>query len=229
MSASTSHLLRGFQLVWIREWLIARSSKVDWLNAVIFFVMSLSIMPMTLDVQATNLALITPSLIWVVALLAIMLSSDLWFKLDYEQGYLHQWFTSPYPVFLLVLAKVISHWLFVGGGVVLATPLIAIMMGLSFEVSMMTLLTLLLGTLSISFVCALSAALTLGLRQAGMLLVVLSMPLNVPVIVFGAGTVTHFIQSASFSGGLFLLAAFAFATLTFMPFAIAAALRISLE
>ena len=225
----SNHYLRGFQLIWAREWVIACASKVDWFNAIIFFVMGLCILPITLDVEKVNLEYLAPSMIWVMGLLSIMLSSDLWFKVDFEQGFLRQWFNSPYPIFLLVIAKILSHWMFVGGGILLATPIIAIMMGLTFGQWMLVAATLLMGTLCMCFVCALSASLTLGLRQAGVLLVILSLPLNVPVIIFGTGIVNQYMQDLSVTGGFLLLAGVTCVTVTIMPFAIAAALRISIE
>ncbi len=220
---------KGFQLIWMREWTLARANKVDWFNALIFFVMCISILPITLDVQQLDLAHIAPSMIWIVTLLSFMLSADLWFKLDFEQGYLHQWLISPFPVFLLVIAKVFAHWFFVGGGILLATPFVAVTMNLSISEVGLILATLILGTLVMAFVCALGAALTLSLRQAGVLLVIISMPLNVPVIIYGTGLLNQFDQGLSLSGGFLILASIVCATITFMPFAIATALRISIE
>ncbi|MGH8355519.1 MAG: heme exporter protein CcmB, partial [Pseudomonas sp.] len=166
-------------------------------------------------------------LVWVAALLAVLLSLDGLFRSDFEDGSLEQWVLSPHPLPLLVLAKVLAHWLFSGLALVLLAPLLALMLGLPARCLPVLLLSLLLGTPVLSLLGAVGAALTVGLKRGGLLLALLILPLYIPVLILGSGALQAALQGLPAAGYLLWLASLTALAVTLTPFAIAAGLTIS--
>jgi heme exporter protein B len=176
-----------------------------------------------------TLRLMGPGVVWVAALLASMLSLGRLFSADYADGSLEQLVLAPQPLAVLVLGKVLAHWLVSGVPLVLMAPLLGVQYGLSAQALGILVLTLLLGTPVLSLIGAVGAALTLGLRGGGVLVSLLVLPLYIPVLIFGAGAVEAGVSGLGAQAHLSLLGAFLVPALVFAPWAAGWALRISLE
>lgn len=198
----------------------------ELLNPLLFFVLVASLFPLGVGPGPTILATIAPGVIWVAALLATLLSMERLFRSDFEDGALEQLLLSPYPLPLLVLAKVLAHWLVTGLPLLLVSPLLGLLLHLPAEAVRTLPLALLLGTPVLSLVGAIGVALTVGLRRGGVLLTLLVLPLYVPVLIFGTAAVAAAAAGLPVSGQLALLGALLALALSLAPFAAAAALRI---
>lgn len=212
-----------------RDLLIAARRRSDVLTTFFFFVIVVSLFPLGVGPEPDTLREIAPGVVWVAALLAAMLSLARMFGADYADGTLEQLVLTPQPLTLLVLSKVLAHWLTTGLPLVLMAPLMGLQFGLPGDALATLLVSLLIGTPALSLVGAVGAALTLGVRGGGALTAVLVLPLYVPVLVFGAGAVTASATGMGVAGHLSLLGAMSLAALVFAPWATAMALRISLE
>ncbi len=212
-----------------RDLLIALRRRSDAATTFFFFVIVVSLFPLGVGPQPDTLREIAPGVVWVAALLAAMLSLARLFATDYADGTLEQLVLTPQPLTLLVLSKVLAHWLTTGLPLVLIAPLMGLQFDLPGDALMILLASLLIGTPALSLIGAVGAALTLGVRGGGALIAVLVLPLYVPVLVFGAGAVTAAATGMNVAGHLSLLGAMSLAALVFAPWASAMALRISLE
>jgi heme exporter protein B len=212
-----------------RDLLIAARRKSDVLTTFFFFVIVVSLFPLGVGPQADTLREIAPGVVWVAALLAAMLSLARMFGSDYADGTLEQLVLTAQPLSLLVLAKVLAHWLTTGLPLMLISPLLGLQFNLPAGALATLTLSLLIGTPALSLIGAVGAALTLGVRGGGALTALLVLPLYVPVLVFGAGAVAASATGMSAAGHLSLLAAMSLAALVFAPWATALALRIALE
>jgi len=172
---------------------------------------------------------IAPGVIWVAALLATLLALDGLFKADFEDGSLEQLLLSPQPLSVMVLAKVLAHWLVTGLPLLCLSPLLAVVMQLPVRALPALLASLMLGTLTLSLIGAIGAALTVGLRRGGVLLALLVLPLFIPVLIFGSSSVLAAVSGFAIEAQLSLLGALFMLALVLSPVAIAAALRISSE
>ena len=229
VSGPTPSVLQGMRCVLVRDLRIALRRRADTLAALIFFVMVVSLFPLAIGPEAALLRTIAPGVVWVAALLASMLSLVRMFADDYQDGTLEQMLLSAHPLELLVLGKIAAHWL--GSGLLLAlmSPLLALQFDLSPAATGVLVTSLLLGTPVLSLIGAIGAALTVGLRGAGVLLSLLVLPLCIPVLIFGAGSVQAHNAGLDISGYFSLLGAFLALTLVGAPLAAAAALRIAIE
>ena len=212
-----------------RDLLIAGRRRSDVLTTFFFFVIVVSLFPLGIGPQPETLREIAPGVVWVAALLAAMLSLARMFGGDFADGTLEQLVLTPQPLTLLVLSKILAHWLTTGLPLVLIAPLLGLQFDLNGAALATLLVSLLIGTPALSLIGAVGAALTLGVRGGGALTALLVLPLFVPVLVFGAGAVTASATGVSSTGHLSLLAAMSLAALVFAPWATATALRISLE
>ncbi len=212
-----------------RDLLIAARRRSDVLTTFFFFVIVVSLFPLGVGPAPDTLREIAPGVVWVAALLAAMLSLARMFGADYADGTLEQLVLTPQPLTLLVLSKVLAHWLTTGLPLVLMAPLMGLQFDLPGDALVTMMVSLLIGTPALSLVGAVGAALTLGVRGGGALTAVLVLPLYVPVLVFGAGAVTASATGMGVAGHLSLLGAMSLAALVFAPWATAMALRISLE
>jgi heme exporter protein B len=212
-----------------RDLLLALRRRGDVATALLFFVIVASLFPLGIGAEPNLLRAIAPGVIWVAALLSSMLSLGRLFAADYEDGTLEQMALGAAPLGVVAAAKALAHWLVAGLPLVAIAPLIALQYDLAAELWGVLALSLLLGTPVLSLLGAVGAALTLGLRGGGVLLSLLVLPLYVPVLIMGAGAVE--MASAGLGGGgqLLLLGAMLLVAAAFAPWAISAALRISLE
>jgi heme exporter protein B len=212
-----------------RDLLLATRRRADVLTALVFFVIVVSLFPLGVGPEPNLLRTIAPGVIWVAALLASMLSLTRMFTADYADGTLEQMLLSAAPLGAIVAAKIVAHWLVTGLLVVLIAPLLALQFDLHQPLLGTLTLSLLLGTPVLSMIGAIGAALTLGLRGGGALLSLLVLPLYVPVLIIGAGSVDMAAAGLGTEAHFLLLAALLVVAAAFAPLAVAAALRISAE
>ncbi len=222
-------LLSAFFTILKRDLTLALRTRSEITNPLLFFIIVTSLFPLAVSPEEKVLQTLAPGVIWVAALLATMLSLDSIFRSDFEDGALEQLLLSPHPISLLVLGKVIAHWLVTGVPLIILAPLLGILLYLPSDAMPALLATLALGTPVLSLVGAIGVALTVGLRRGGVLLSLLVLPLYIPVLIFASNAIATAAADLSIRGQLFFLAALLALALTLAPFAIAAALRISLR
>jgi heme exporter protein B len=226
---STDSLTRAFALLLKRDLTLAMRHRAEMVNPLLFFILVTSLFPLGVGANPNLLQTIGPGVIWVAALLAALLSLDNIFRSDFEDGTLEQFLLSSHPVSILVLAKVTAHWLVTGLPLLLVSPLLGVLLGLTGDGIRILMLTLLLGTPVLSLLGAVGVALTVGLRKGGMILSLLVLPLYVPLLIFAAGAVDTASAGLPVSAHLLFISALLVLALSLSPPATAAALRISLS
>ena len=212
-----------------RDLLLAYRRRSDVLTTLFFFVIVVSLFPLGVGPEMKTLRLIAPGVVWVAALLASMLSLNRLFAADYQDGTLEQMLLAPQPLALIVLGKIIAHWLVSGLPLALMAPILGMQFDVPPEALGILFFALLLGTPILSLIGAIGAALTLGLRGGGVLLSLLVLPLYIPALIFGAGAVEAYIAGLSPEGHLSLLGALLILTGLTAPWVTAVALRIAME
>jgi len=218
-----------FLAVLRRDLRLALRRSGDLATVVLFFILTASLFPFGVGPDPNLLARMAPGIVWVTALLAVLLSLERIFLADYEDGSLELLRISPVSLELVVLAKITAHWLTTGLPLTAAAPILAILFNLPSEALPTLLLTLLIGTPTLSLVGAVGAALTLGARRGGVLIPLLVLPLNVPVLIFGTGAVDAAISGFPAQANLALLGAVGALMLFVGPVAAAAAVRQAVE
>ncbi|WP_439851857.1 heme exporter protein CcmB [Pseudomonas syringae] len=216
-----------FMLLMVREARLLARRPAELLNPLVFFALVIALFPLAIGPDAQLLQTLSPGLVWVAALLAVLLSLDGLFRSDFEDGSLEQWVLSPHPLALLVLSKVLAHWVFSGLALVLLSPVLALMLGLPVSCLPVLMLSLLLGTPVLSLMGAVGAALTVGLKRGGLLLALLILPLYIPVLILGSAALQAALQGMPATGYLLWLGSLTVLAITLTPFAIAAGLKIS--
>ena len=209
-----------------RDLLLVARQPAEMLNPLVFFVLVIALFPLGISPEAALLSQIAAGIIWVAAMLATLLSLELLFKLDHDDGSLEQLLLAPYPSWSVVLAKVFVHWLVSGLPLILMSPLIATMLFLPSQAVPTLMLSLLIGTPTLSLLGAIGAALVTGVRGGGMLLTLLILPLYVPVIIFGASSVAAAAQGMAVGGYMALLAAMLVFASMITPWAAGSALKL---
>jgi heme exporter protein B len=212
-----------------RDLLLAFRRRSDVLTTLFFFIMVCSLFPLGVGPEAALLRTMAPGIVWVAALLASMLALGRLFALDYADGTLEQMALSAEPLTLIVIGKVIAHWLVSGVPLVLLAPLLAVQFDLPAESIAVMFFSLLIGTPILSLIGAIGAALTLGVRGGGVLVALLVLPLYIPVLIFGAGAVGAEASGLGGSAHLLLLGGVLAGAAALAPWATAAALRIAFE
>ncbi len=216
-------------LVIRRDLLLAMRRRADVLTTLIFFVMVVSLFPLGVGPEPDMLRKMAGGVLWVAALLASMLSLPRMFSADHLDGTLEQMMLAPQSLTMMVLGKIIAHWMLSGLPLVLVAPVLGLQFDMPAEAIGVLMLALLLGTPVLSMIGAVGAALTLGLRGGGVLVSLLVLPLTIPVLIFGAGAVDAVSSGMDAAANLSLLGAFLLFALVFSPFVAAQALRISME
>ena len=219
----------AFRATLKRDLLIAFKRRNDLLNPVMFFLIVVSLFPLGVSPDPAELTRISAGVVWVSALLASMLSLDNLYRADYEDGSLEQLLLSPQPLYFLVLAKNIAHWLISGLPVVLMSPLLAYMLYLPADAYPVLVLSLLIGTPVLSLFGSIGVALTVGLGSRGLILAVIVLPLSTPVLIIGAKAVSDVMFGLPVGSHFALLGAILALALSIAPLASAAALRISVN
>jgi heme exporter protein B len=222
-------MLSGLVATAKRDLLLAWKRPGDVLNPLFFFAMVCTLFPLAVGPSAEQLEFSGPGVLWVAALLSTLLSLNALFLSDYEDGSLDQLLVSPQPLPVLVLGKTLAHWLTSGVPLVIVSPIMAITYRMPWEVVSVMMLTLLLGTMSLSLLGSIGAALTVGLHRGTALLSLLILPLAMPIMILGANAVSLAANNDVYTTGIWALSAYAIASLSLAPYATAAALRISSE
>ena len=212
-----------------RDLRLAFRHKSEIFNPLFFFVIVVTLFPLGISPEKQTLAEIGPGIIWVAALLSSMLSLESLFRSDFDDGTLELMLLSEAPLSIIVLAKILVHWLVTGFPIIIISPLLGTVMFLSNDAIITLMITLLLGTPILSLIGAIGMGLVVALKRGGMLLSLLVLPLYIPVLIFSSNAVGSSMAGLSISGQLYFLAAFMVFCLTLAPIATSAALRVSLE
>lgn len=213
----------------IRDLRLALRSGGGFGLGLAFFLILAVLVPLGVGAETATLGRIAPGILWVGALLACLLSLDRLFALDHEDGSLDLLATSPLPLEGVVAMKAIAHWLVTGLPLTLIAPVLGVLLNLAPAAYGWLVLSLLLGTPTLSMVGAFGAALTVGIRRGGLLLSLLVLPLYVPTLIFGAEVVRRGGDGMALGTPLALLAAISLGAVALLPFAAAAALRVNLR
>jgi len=222
-------LIRLLGLVIRRDLVLAMRRRADVLTTLVFFVMVVSLFPLGVGPEPDMLRKMAAGVVWVAALLASMLSLGRMFSADYLDGTLEQMMLAPQSLSVLVLGKILAHWMVSGLPLVLMAPVLGLQFDMPAQALWVLIAALLLGTPVLSMIGAVGAALTLGLRGGGVLVSLLVLPLCIPVLIFGAGAVEAAASGMNAGSQLSLLGALLVLALVFTPWVTAQALRISME
>lgn len=200
--------------------------------AIFFFLVVVAVVPLGIGPDRTLLSLVAPGMLWVALLLAALLTLDRLFQADYEDGSLDLLSTGPLPFELVAVAKALSHWLTTGLPLVVAAPVLGLLLNLPVAAFPALMLAMLVGTPALSFMGAIGAALTVGVRRGGLLASLLVLPFYIPVLIFGVGAADA--ASGGFEGeagfqSLMFLGAVTLASFVLGPIGAAAALRANLR
>ncbi|PKH24475.1 heme exporter protein CcmB [Enterobacterales bacterium CwR94] len=212
-----------------RELRMAFRRAGEMLNPLWFFLIVITLFPLGVGPEPQLLARIAPGIVWVAALLSSLLALERLFRDDLADGSLEQLLLLPTPLPLVVLGKVIAHWVVTGLPLLLLSPLVALLLSLNFASWQAMALTLLLGTPTLSLLGAIGMGLTVGLRRGGVLLSLLVLPLAIPVLIFATAAMDAAGMGLPIEGYLAILAAILVLSITLAPFATAAALRVTLN
>jgi heme exporter protein B len=212
-----------------RELTLAMRRRGDVLTVLFFFVIVASLFPLGVGPDPKLLRIMGGGVVWVAALLAAMLSLGRLFANDYADGTLEQLILTPTPAVVWIIGKILAHWLVSGVPLILMAPVLGVQFDLPAEALSVLMLSLLLGTPVLSVIGAIGAALTLGLRGGGVLISLLVLPLYIPVLIFGTGAVDGAMSGLGSTAQLSLLGSILILSFMLAPWAVAAALRISIE
>lgn len=212
-----------------RELVIAARRRVELTNPLFFFLMVVAMFPLGMGPDPERLTVLAPGIIWIVALLSTLLAADGLFRTDADDGCLEQLLLSPQSLYVGVLAKLGAHWLVTGLPLSLCAPLLGLMLQLPTTAMTALFASLFLGSIVLSFLAGIGAGLTVGLARGGVLVSLLILPLYVPVLIFGAGSVQAAAQGIPATTHLAILAAMLCLAVSLSPLAIAAGLRISMD
>jgi heme exporter protein B len=219
----------AFGLIVRRELCLSFRRPDQLAQPLVFFLIVTTLFPLGLSVQLSLLRDMAPGVLWVAALLSSLLSLDALFKSDADDGTLEQLALSGQGLNVIVVAKTFAHWLVTGAALVLISPIVGTALNIPGSAFATMMLSLGLGTLTLSWLGAIGAGLTVGLKRGNVLLSLIVLPLAMPLLIFGAGATDRAISGTSAAGALYFLAALCVFTCTLAPFAATAALRITLE
>ena len=223
-----SEYINIFNVILKRDLMLAFRDKTDFINSLIFFIIVITLFPLTFGTKSTIVNEIIPGMIWISALLATCLSLETIFRSDFEDGSIEQLTLSRYPLTLLVSAKIFAHWITFGMPLIIISLLMGILLSLSNEIIIALFITLILGTPILSLLGSVMVALTIGLR-GGMLLNLLILPLSMPVLIFSTVAIQNAALNQSIIAETYFLSGILVLAITLAPLATAAALRIRLS
>lgn len=223
-------MIKALWCILRRDLTIAMRRRADVVTTLLFFVIVVSLFPLSIGADRQVLLKLGPGVLWIAALLASTLALERLFAHDYADGTLEQFILTPQPLLVLILGKIIAHWLVTAVPLILIVPLLGLQYGLPAPTLGIAMLSLIIGTPTLSLIGAIGAALTLGLRGGGTLLALLVLPLYIPVLIYGTGAITVSIFSVGEAMPfLALLGAMLFLALSLAPLAATIALRIAME
>ena len=208
---------------------MALRNPSSFLNPLLFFVISISLFPIAISPESQTLSNIAPGIIWVTVTLSALLSLNALFHFDYENGILEQMVISHHSLALILLAKTTAHWILTGLPIILLSPLVGTVLFLDYESILILMLTLLIATPCLSLIGAIGASLIVGIKNSGMLLSLLVLPLYVPILIFGTSAVSQTQFNLPINGQIYFLSFMLVLSLITAPFISAYSLRISIE
>lgn len=212
-----------------RQLVLAVRRPLEIGNPLLFFAMVVALFPLGLGPAPDQLARFAPGILWIIALLANLLSSDAVFRSDFDDGSLEQLLLAPQPLYGAVLSYILAHWLITGVLLAVVSPLFAAMLGLPANAMLTLALSLLLGSGVLSLIGGIGASLTVGLKRGGMLISLLILPFYMPVLIFGSAAVQAAVTGTPAGPYLAILGAMLSLAIALAPLAIAAGLRISVD
>lgn len=222
--------MQAFMVLLKRDLALSIRQSGAIVTALGFYIIVIVFLPLGLGPSNDLLSRIAPGMIWIALLLATLLSMERIFANDYEDGSLELIVLGPLALEFVVIAKTLAHWIAFGIPLALLAPLLGFLLHLDAKAYWLLSLTTLIGTLTLSFLGAIGAALTLGLKRGGLLLPLLILPFYIPVLIFGVGSVVVFITGpGSFVPPLLILCAITLGAIILSPLATAAALRMALQ
>lgn len=219
----------GFLAILRRDLLLAIRYRGDLANPLIFFFVVIALIPLGLTPESRELSEIASGMLWIMALLASLLSLDGLFKDDFNDGTLEQIIILPQPLYFMILAKIIVHWMVTGLPLSLLAPILGMMLSLPESGYLPLTFSLLIGTATLSLLGSIGAALTLPLNREGLLLPLIIMPFYMPVLIFGSSTVELAIDGFSIMSPLAIMGSFLALSLLISPYVTACALRLSVQ
>ena len=208
---------------------MALRNPSSFLNPLLFFVISISLFPIAISPESQTLSNIAPGIIWVTVMLSALLSLNTLFHFDYENGILEQMVISHHSLALILLAKTTAHWILTGLPIILLSPLVGTVLFLDYESILILMLTLLIATPCLSLIGAIGASLIVGIKNSGMLLSLLVLPLYVPILIFGTSAVSQTQFNLPINGQIYFLSFMLVLSLITAPFISAYSLKISIE
>ena len=212
-----------------RDLKMALRNPSSFLNPLLFFVISISLFPIAISPESQTLSNIAPGIIWVTVMLSALLSLNSLFHFDYENGILEQMVISHHSLALILLAKTTAHWILTGLPIILLSPLVGTVLFLDYESILILMLTLLIATPCLSLIGAIGASLIVGIKNSGMLLSLLVLPLYIPILIFGTSAVSQTQFNLPINGQIYFLSFMLVLSLITAPFISAYSLRISIE
>ena len=224
-----THALTAGRLIFERDLRLAMRRWGQVADPLVFFLIVTTLFPLGLSPELSRLRDVAPGVLWVAALLSSLLAADSLLKSDAQDGSLEQYVLSGQPLTWLLLAKIAAHWVLSGLPLVLISPLVAIALGVPGHALDVVVVSLLFGTLTLSLLGGIGAALTVGLRRGSLLLSLLVLPLAMPLLIFGSRAIELAIAAEPVAGPLYLLGALFVLAFTLAPLTAAAAVRISID
>ena len=221
--------MTAFFVIVRRDVTLALRRASDTISVVLFFVLAIVLFPLGIGPELNVLSRIAAGTIWVVALLAAMLSLDRLFQVDADEGGLDLLVLAPLPLEAVVLAKCLAHWLVTGVPLILSAPILSVLLNMGLKGFPVMVLAMALATPILSLIGAVGAALTVGARRGGVLISLLVLPLLTPVLILGASAVDLALAGLNAGPLLMLLGAMLLIAVVLCPWAAAAGLRLTIE
>jgi len=221
--------LNIFVLTMTRDLKMALRNPSSFLNPLMFFVISISLFPIAISPEAQTLSSIAPGIIWVITMLSVLLSLNSLFHYDYDSGVLEQMVISHHSLPLILLAKTLAHWMLSGLPIIILSPFLGMALFINTEGIYILVLTLIIATPCLSLIGSIGASLVVGIKNSGMLLSLLILPLFIPILIFATSAVSQSQSNLPIDGQLYFLGFILILSLLITPFLSALSLKISLE
>lgn len=213
--------------VFMKDIALAYRQRAELMQPLLFFVLVITLFPLAIGPSPETLQRIGGGVVWVAAILSLLLGMERMFRDDFADGTLEQYMLSPTPLYMIVVVKVLAHWLMHIVPLFLISPLLALFLNLTFDMYVALMLTLLLGTPLISFVGAIGVALTVGLHRGGVLLALLLIPIFIPLLIFATSAIESASMLLPYHPQLAIIAALLLFSVALSPMAIAYSLKVS--
>ena len=212
-----------------RDLKMALRNPSSFLNPLMFFVISISLFPIAISPEAQTLSSIAPGIIWVITMLSVLLSLNSLFHYDYDSGVLEQMVISHHSLPLILLAKTLAHWMLSGLPIIILSPFLGMALFINTEGIYILVLTLIIATPCLSLIGSIGDSLVVGIKNSGMLLSLLILPLFIPILIFATSAVSQSQSNLPIDGQLYFLGFILILSLLITPFLSALSLKISLE